>query len=350
MSRATVSVEPPVVEAAPVPPATAARSGGHPDVYFSPAYGHADSSASGGQWLGIERYDGHFQMPLLVRPVTGDLCDATSPYGYSGVYASPDLTPDDVRRAWESVKTELRDQRIVSLFLRHSPLVPQAVLPFPHVPVVTGHPTVGMAVRDPATAWAEMNGTCRNTVRKAQKLGCRVELAPAERADLMAGGDFRRLYEETMRRRSASDFYFFPDEYYTRLLSALGPRLLMARGLDAEGAVQSASLFMVHGDFVHYHLSGSGSAAARSGLNNLVLWTVAERSADLGAAVLHLGGGVTRGDGLESFKASFGPHRYTYRTTGVVIDHAAYAALARERRGGAQDDGFFPAYRGGAGG
>jgi serine/alanine adding enzyme len=333
---------------APVPVAAHHPAAHYPDVYFRPEYGLSDSSVSGAEWVGIERFDGLFQMPLLLRPVTAELLDATSPYGYSGVYASPTLSPDDVQRAWRSVRRELRERNVVSVFLRQSPLVPQAAIPFPHVPVVTGHPTVGMDVRDPAAAWDEMAGRSRNKVRRARKLGYRVEIAPAQLGDLMVGGDFRRLYEETMRRRQAGDAYFFPDQYYTRLLTGLGPQLLLARGLDAEDSVQSVALFMHHGDYTHYHLSGSSAAAGSSGLNNLLIWTMAEHSADLGASVLHLGGGMKAGDALEGFKSSFGPHRYSYSATGVVINPTAYETLVREQRGDAADVGYFPAYRAGA--
>jgi serine/alanine adding enzyme len=320
----------------------------HPDVYFRPEYGRADSCLSGGQWLGLERCDGHFQVPLHLRPISGTLLDGVSPYGYSGVYASPELDADEICEAWRSVALELRERGVVSIFLRHSPLVPQAAPPLPHVTVVSDHPTVGMAVSSPDQAWAEMSGSSRNKVRKARNLGFHVEISPARREDLRAGSHFRQLYEETMRRRHASAFYFFPDEYYERLATGLGSAVLLARGFDADGSVRSAALFLHHGDLVHYHLAGSDPAAARAGLNNLLIWTVAEHAAALGVSRLHLGGGRKPGDDLEAFKASFSRHRYSFQATGVVIDPRAYTELVRRRRVKEADTGFFPAYRAGA--
>jgi hypothetical protein len=326
----------------PAAPRTGDPATTWPDVYFTPGYGAAACTEPGSWWLGLRRCGGLFQLPLVVRPLPGGRVDAASPYGYSGAWAHPDLPAADVLAAWNSVREELLDRRVVSVFLRHSPLVPQAALPFAHQPVVVDHPTVAVDLADVDRAWTALRGTCRTAVRRARAHGGRVRIRPARAADLAAGSPFRRLYEATMDRHRADRSYYFPDDHYARLLAGLGDGLLLATGHDAHGAVQTAALLLHHGSFLHYHLSGSTAAGARAGLGNLLLWRAIEHGAALGATTLHLGGGTGPADDLLRFKASFGPTRLLYRATGWVVDPTAYAELTARTPG---REGFFPAYR-----
>lgn len=317
----------------------------HPDVYFRPSYGRAECLERSEYQLSVVRHDGAFQVPLVVRTFDDDTKDATSPYGYAGVYADPHLGERETAAAWDSLLDELRGHGIVTVFLRHSPLVPQAEMNFPHSRVVKDHPTVAVDVRDPVAAWGQMEGRCRTAIRKAMKAGATVEIRPATIADLSNGSEFRTLYEATMSRASAATFYSFPDRYYTQLLEALGSGLLIAHGRDAAGRILSSALFMYHQPFFHYHLSGSDPEANRLGLNNLVIWQAVMHAAELGAQTFHLGGGVVRDDSLHRFKASFSPHRLSYNATGVVVDEREYQRLLDVRSVNLADASFFPAYR-----
>ena len=316
----------------------------HPDVYFTPGYGRAECRPPRESWLGITCYDGLFQLPLVVRAITDDHRDAGSPYGYSGAYADPALSAADLGRAWAHVYEVLREQRVVSVFLRHSPLVPQAPLPSPNTAVVRDHPTVAVDVRDLQAAWSGLQGRCRTAIRKARSHGVTVDIGPATADDLLPDADFRRLYEATMQRRAAAAFYYFDDHYYAQLRGALGDDLLLGRARDADGTVISAALFLRHGGLLHYHLSGSGPEARRLGATNLLVWAAAEHCSPAGVELLHLGGGTGRDDPLYRFKASFGPRRLAYQATGLVIDPAAYDRLTKDAPDGATST-FFPAYR-----
>jgi hypothetical protein len=321
----------------PTPPA-------YPDVYFTPGYGQAECLPPGYEWASINRCDDRFRVPLVLRPLGDGLMDATSPYGYSGAYADPSLRESDVQEAWTSALEELRRLSVVSVFLRHSPLVPQASIGFDHLPVVRGHSTVGVDVQDSEAAWSALESSCRNKIRKATKHGAIAEVRPAVAEDLATGSAFRQQYEGTMMRRDAAAWYHFPDEYYALLLDGLGESLLVASVRDSSGVVQSAALFLRHEHFLHYHLSGSDPAASKLGFNNLLLWSVIEHASNTGAHVLHLGGGVSPDDALFRFKASFGPKRFTYHASGLILDRGEYTRLASIHRKGGQAR-FFPEYR-----
>jgi hypothetical protein len=218
--------------------------------------------------------------------------------------------------------------------------------------IVRGHPTIVLEPTDHDSAWRGLESSCRTKIRKALKNGYTGTVKPAERRDLTRGGDFRRLYEQTMQRLDATPRYFFSDEYYDKLLDGLGPDLLISEVRDHCGVVVSADLLMRHEQRLHGHLSGSNRDDARMGSNNLMLWTAAQFAIDQGLRQIHLGGGVAARDGLFTFKRSFGGRELEYAVSGMIVNDAAYQhhvdihAKALETAANALlASGYFPAYR-----
>lgn len=325
-----------------------------PDVYFTPGYGRAAIVTDVGEWCLLESFDGAWQMPLIVRTLPDGARDAISPYGYSGVYASPSLSSVQVSLAWSSTVNCLRKLGIISVLLRHSPLVPQA----PQLPgqrsIISGHPTRCLKLTDDESAWSGMEGRCRTSIRKALKNGYTADVRQAASSDLAPDGDFRHLYEETMQRRSAALQYFFGDHYYRELLEGLGPNLLIAAVRDEVGDVVSATMLLRHAKRLHYHLSGSSVQGARMGSNNLMLWTATQFGIANGLRQFHLGGGVGPRDDLFKFKRSFGGYELEFGVSGLIIDDKRYQAHTKDRAMKCDmttttllASDYFPAYRGG---
>lgn len=313
-----------------------------PDIYFSTGYGLADARTQRGEWRTVVAFDGRWQLPLVLRPLTGGYTDAASPYGYSGVYAHPTLTVEDVETCWSATRDLLMREGIVSVFLRHSPLVHQAKMPDDAVSVIEGHKTRYMPMGDPEELWAGMEGRCRTSIRKARNLGLTTSIRQCTAYDLASGSAFRELYEDAMIKRGASSFYRFPDEYYDALLHGLGSALMIGIVSAPDGTPLASSLFLQHPEFLHYHLSGACKSGARMGATNLLLWAAIELSADLGVKGLHLGGGMENGDSLYKFKRSFGGEDREFRASGLVVDATTYRRLASGSR---EDAAYFPAYR-----
>jgi hypothetical protein len=331
---------------------TTDRAEAPPDVYFLPEYGQAASIADGGEWLGIEAYDGAWRMPLIVRALPDGALDAITPT-FSGIYASPALAPEQVREAWSSTLDNLRHRGVISVVVRGSPVVPQAT-PLPGLsPISTDRPTVVLDLSDESAAWAGLRSSCRSRIRKAQRNGYTGTVRPAAVEDLMPGGDFRDLYELTMTRRAADPLYFFDDRYYARLLAGLGANLLLAEVRDRHSTVVSACLLMRHGaQRLHYHLAGSAADHAGMGTNNMLMWTGIQFAIAEGLGHFHVGAGVTLRDSLFRFKKTFGGREATYDVLGMIVDDEAYQQRVRKRAGeldvsveALAATRFFPAYR-----
>ncbi len=336
------------------------------DIYFTPAWARLFAGLEGDRPICAlwECDGGRALFPLQVRPLdrlpfwssrwlgayaATPAYDATSPYGYSGPLAQandPSETPRIISDFMEALGERLREERVVSLFIRFHPLAGNAdSFPQEAIDPYRRSETVFM---DLSAAWYKrLTSACRYEIRKSERRGVVVEEASGP-GDWQAFGD---LYRATMTRRSARSWYIFPQAFLEETRRLLGPAvtLLVARH---EGKVAGGSLFLEGFGKGHYHLSGADSAAAGLGVTNRLVVEGARLCEARGARVLHLGGGVAEGDGLARFKATFSPLRARWDKACVITDPEGYKILVRGRAAfleasGTRDEGpdTFPAYR-----
>lgn len=69
----------------------------------------------------------------------------------------------------------------------------------------------------------------------------------------------------------------------------------------------AAAIFMMYGEYFHYHLAGSRKETLNLAPNNILLWEAINYAKDKGYKRMHLGGGLTDSteDNLFRFKARF---------------------------------------------
>jgi hypothetical protein len=250
--------------------------------------------------------------------------DVVTPYGYGGPVGGDGSF-------WAAYEEWVRERGVVSTFVRFHPLYANHRGAPIHVETLA--PTVAWRLDPERDLLAGLHFKHRNKVTKAERAG-----AAVQQHDGL--GEFVPLYEDTMRRLDADDFYFFEPAYWERL-----SRLPLAR-FDAEidGEVVASALCIATPPWLHYHLSGTTDAGRSTGSSTLVLLEAARWAQAAGYERFHLGGGLGgTEDSLHHFKARFDPEGLVEAAVGKAIhDEAAY----RELSGGeACYDGFFPAYR-----
>jgi serine/alanine adding enzyme len=316
-----------------------------PDVYYRPGYCAAYEAAGHGRLVAVETAGALF--PLLLRPLPfgEDGADSATPYGYGGV-----LTGSD------SVKTtdlhQLRDwcatNGVVSCLLRLHPLLggseQLSQSDDAEVEIREYGPTTAIDPRRIDEATGRLGGMSKG--RKADLTIARRELELAWATGEDALERFRVIYDGTMRRLGADEFYLFPAAYYRALAEGLGERLGVALALRGDEPVGGA-LFLADRRFAHYHLSGTTDAGRELKAGTLLVHAGAEWARERGCELLHLGGGYSGTDPLFAFKKSFGGETFTYSFATLVADRERYDALVARRSEEAEPPrpGFFPAYR-----
>ncbi|WP_375754434.1 GNAT family N-acetyltransferase [Corallococcus exercitus] len=262
-------------------------------------------------------------MPLIVRAIEGTAYrDAISPYGFPGGAVD----------GWSEVPAPAVDWRateLVSIFVRERVQGPHCFS--------GGTARNEVFFVDPCRPLTlrEMH---RRHLRRNARLGFVSTVRAARDAPPEERAGFRDVYRQTMVRDQACHRYFFSDAYFEELFASPAAWLATTRAPD--GAVASAALVVQSDGLLHYYLGGTADAhLARSPAKN-VFGEMIDLSARLGLP-LHLGGGLTPGDGLEDFKRGFANASGRIHTHEIICDAAAYAALAE----GCPAGGFFPAYR-----
>ena len=274
----------------------------------------------------------------IARPVPGSsLRDVTTPYGYGGPVAVG--TDPPAGRFYDLYGSWCAENGVVSTFIRFHPLFANHVYAASTVHVSPLGPTVGWRLNE-GDLFAQMHRSHRNKCRKAGRAGVRIEATPAP--DDLA--DFVRLYEGTMRRQQADDFYFFPRTYWDNL-ATLGDRLVRFDALLEDGDLVASALCLATRPWLHYHLSATLDVARELGASNLLLYEAALWAREAGFGAFHLGGGVGgREDSLFTFKRCFSPDDLVECQIGKSVhDVEAYRRLTGRRE--IDLDDYFPAYR-----
>jgi hypothetical protein len=182
--------------------------------------------------------------------------------------------------------------------------------------------TVYIDLRQPDLL-ASYTTRARGVIRKAERSCCSVSWLPAGEARHV----FPPIYWTAMRDIGADSSYFFPQEYFERLLTAAQAKCAICR--NAQGQIVAASLFLVGPVVMEYHLSGTTSQGRTQGAPSAILHDAAIFGQAAGCSSLYLGGGTSRSpdDKLLLFKASFSAERRAYHIGRYVHDAAAYSGL-----------------------
>jgi hypothetical protein len=292
--------------------------------------------------------DGAMLLPIIVRDIPRDETarDAISPYGYPGPLFRGRSDTDWVARACTAMVDRLREERIVSLFVRTHPLLNRDLPGLDVVGTVLEHgETVSIDLTATADElWRGTRSGHRNEINRSIRAGHRAYIDESWKHE----GAFVDMYTATMKRLGARASYMFGADYVRDLRAALGPRLHLCV-VDIGGAIAAAGMFTEESGIVQYHLSGTDEAFARDRPTKLMLHFVRGFMKDRDNRIMHLGGGLHGAeDSLFAFKAGFSKQRQPFRTWRVVVDPDRYTALSQARLPAADPadvTGFFPLYR-----
>jgi hypothetical protein len=291
---------------------------GKEDFFRSPAFLEAEGVTHS---IEIEG-EGVPRFPVIVRPIEGgELIDAISPYGYPGASGQP-LKP------LETSEVDWSKTGLVSVFVRGR--------------IGEAAPLTGGTVRNHvhvADGDAGIRKRLREQIRRNERRGWEVQAIPGPEADDDARAAFERAYAETMARTGAAERYLYPSEYFERLLQSERSWLMVAA---REGGGLAGAIAVASDSYLHYYLGGTADEALGDSPMKNLFAAMISLGGELGLPV-NLGGGLSAGDSLDSFKRGFATGEAPFRTHELICDPGAYEELAA--RTGPAPEGFFPAYR-----
>ena len=131
--------------------------------------------------------------------------------------------------------------------------------------------------------------------------------------------DFYSLYTERMIQIQAKSSYLFCEETLSLIFESPNT---VAIGVKRNEELTNVGLFLYSGKIGEYFLSANSSKY--NNLSRLIIWEAIKILKIYGVESLHLGGGITSGDSLESFKESLGSTRYVQKCYQHVADHKIF--------------------------
>lgn len=285
----------------------------------------------------VEENGGGILIPLLERVISGtNWMDLTSVYGYPSplIYGMSGKS-EKVLRLWDTALTFMKKQGYVSLFARGHPMLTPEILRDKY------YEPIGKIVYVDCskTEMEQVHGYRRNhrqNIKKLRDLG--FQCVRGEGEDSLR--KFREIYEITMAAVGASDYYIFPEKYYSDLLLAkdFNAEIWFA---EWENKIVATGLLVCCGDFMQYHLSGTNPNYYKLAPSKLLIDDARSRATTRNKAYFVIGGGYkNRSDSLLNFKMGFSDRVGSFFVARIVLDEKRYQELSQGRK-----TDFFPAYR-----
>lgn len=319
------------------------------DVYYLSGYVKAfHVHGDGDPYLLYYEQDGLRAVYVYMRRETAlqGVYDSVTPYGYGGVLFEGDASEKKRKAFWNAYMAKMHEEHIVDNFVRYHPVLKNAVAMKDISNVTDLGKTVALDLISPEVIWENIISKNRNMIRKAEKNGIEIQHGKG----LALFEDFHRIYNATMDKDNAEEYYYFGEEFYESIHKDLNSNYEMFYAV-MNGETIAMSIMLYGNKQMHYHLSGSMIEYRNLAPSNLLLYKAALWGCEQGFKTFHLGGGVGSGeDNLYKFKAGFNRNSdYQFSTGEQVFDQEKYDELVEIRResDAAFDETskFFPLYR-----
>jgi hypothetical protein len=291
----------------------------------------------------IDRFDQDlFVIPLMSRLINEKgLKDLSSPYGYSG-YLTSLVAAEKIQNAILRFETYINQLGYVSTFLRLNPYENNLLLDENSSKnhLIQSKVVIVNLKQSYNEVVDNYTSNRKREVEAFNDSDYEIEFIGAEGIEA-----FKQVYDATMKRLDAAEYYFFDYNYY-EMLTNLNGRMEIALCKN-NGVIASAALFMKSSDVIQYHLGGTSTDFMKDAPIKLIIDKAIQRY--IGKHdVLNLGGGIgSKEDSLFKFKEGYSSITKRFSTLRIVNDLKKYNNLCQNFSKSEKKDfsQFFPLYR-----
>lgn len=262
--------------------------------------------------------------------------DFATPYGYGGWL----IEGENTEELFGAYKKWVNENNVISEFVRFHPIIKNHEQCTEFYNVVQLGEVVHMELHDQKAIWNNIASKNRNMIRKAVKNN--IKIYNGRFPEIYE--KFRDIYNGTMDKNNAEEYYYFEPEFYTSVLEDLSQNAQVFWAEKDEEIIAATIVLAANGK-MNYHLSGSLAEFNSLAPSNLLLYTAAIWGYLNGYKTFYLGGGVGSGkDTLFKFKRAFYKGELNHFFIGKKIyNQTQYDKLVDMREGEICD--YFPKYR-----
>ena len=271
--------------------------------------------------------------------------DLTTPYGYGGFLIEGNINEKSLNNLNYEYELYCNQNGIISEFVRFHPVLNNGKKLGSLYDMVNLGKTVSIDLKSQEYIWNNLTSKNRNVIRKAKKNG--IEIYWGRDVNLI--NKFIKMYNDTMDKDNADEYYYFKDNFYNSILNDLKYNFLMFYAVYGERII-AMSIILFANQQMHYHLSASVKECLTYAPTNLLLYEAACWGCENGFKTFHLGGGLgSKEDSLYKFKKAFNKNSdNTFYIGKKIFDVERYNELVKLRQANGDkiiDETFFPKYR-----
>ncbi|MEG1790800.1 MAG: GNAT family N-acetyltransferase [Clostridia bacterium] len=274
--------------------------------------------------------------------------DLATPYGYGGWLFEGKINDNSLEKLKQQYVAYCEQNNIISEFVRFHPLLNNASAVNNIYEIVDLGNTIAIDLTNKEDIWDNVSSKNRNVIRKAIKSGVII----GKSQDDLIIDSFKTIYNATMDRDNADDYYYFGNAFYESIKEGLKNNFTIYYA-KMDNKIIGAAIILFYGEYVHYHLSGAIKEYMSFAPMNLLLYKVACDFSELGYKKFHLGGGVgsDSNSGLYKFKENFNKNGVNHFSIGKkIFIQTKYDELIERRKNDGknfdENSSFFPKYRG----
>lgn len=286
-------------------------------------------------------------IPLISRqiPNQSSLYDLISPYGYPGILTTRALEREEINFLLIDFSNDALGAGYVSTFIRLNPYLNNWKVKNLNncVQVFHGYTVsvdLSVSIHDVRSKYS-LN-------HKRGLMKCKNRYF-ANINNYNFYDEFINIYYQTMKRRGAKPYYFYPKDYFYSLKDLAYSNLLFVSIHNYENnSLAAAGLFSFFGDVMQFLFGATADTEIIFSPSKVLIDTAIQIGFDLKASKLHLGGGLgaSNEDGLFRFKKGFGNILLPYSTLRFIHQPDIYNFLSSQViRLDNSCDSFFPLYR-----
>lgn len=281
------------------------------DIYFS-----FDYAKLYGEVFEFEyKKDGFIFKTLGVKQeiLNSGFFDLQSPYGYNGIYTNT-KDEDFLNEAFENLKQKALKEKIIAFFIRFHPFDEYINAYKNNLNFINKNKKIIIVPteQDITLIRKNYNPRIKVYVKKARE-NLKIEFIKVD-----DNKDFKTLYEKTMKRNDAENFYFFDKKYFNKLYN-FKEYIVLKASLNEE-VLAFASFFLCK-DFSYYHLSAN---SLKANANAALLDFFFEYANKKGSKFCILGGGVKDDDTLFNYKQKFSIVDSYFYIGGIIFNVPQY--------------------------
>ena len=321
------------------------------DLYFDENYGKLYEKIENGKAEIFEYKDenGKITNQFLIRKIPDKIAgneyfDIVTPYGYGGSIIENLIGDKEklLQRYQEEFSKYCLENNIVSEFVRFHPIVKNYEDFGKMYNAKYMRKTLITKLQEDDPVQNQFGKSCRKNIRQALNKGVTYKIT--QKPDNI--DSFKDIYYSTMDRNSATDYYYFDDEYFNNLLKYFKSNIIFIEAIF-ENKVIAAGLYFTYKDIIHIHLSGTLTEFLYLSPAYILRYAVTLWGKENGYKLIHHGGGRSNSeeDSLYLFKKNFAKVYDTDFYIGRKIwNQEIYDKLCILKNIDKNEE-FFPAYR-----